>query len=103
FRCSISECASFIKSQRLQAASFFEMDATFNEYSVTCCITNSCYNRNRCRNDQPTRTTYNKCGKPKVCPIGPGSSHNEWRKNRSDEHTSELQSRFELVCRLLLG
>src|SRR5699024_11493929 len=25
------------------------------------------------------------------------------RLNRSEEHTSELQSRFELVCRLLLG
>src|SRR5699024_12011701 len=24
------------------------------------------------------------------------------RKNRSEEHTSELQSRFDLVCRLLL-
>src|SRR5699024_3660292 len=63
-------------SQKYCAGSF-----TFNEYSVTCCITNSCYNRNRCRDDQRTRTTYNKCGKPKVCPIGTGSSHNEWRKN----------------------
>src|SRR5437868_12041914 len=26
---------------------------------------------------------------------------NEWRE-RSEEHTSELQSRFDLVCRLLL-
>src|SRR5699024_11977110 len=25
-----------------------------------------------------------------------------WISNRSEEHTSELQSRFELVCRLLL-
>src|SRR5947209_11077468 len=25
-----------------------------------------------------------------------------WRKNRSEEHTSELQSRQYLVCRLLL-
>src|SRR5690349_23965286 len=25
-----------------------------------------------------------------------------WRKNRSEEHTSELQSRRDLVCRLLL-
>src|SRR5699024_11714411 len=25
-----------------------------------------------------------------------------WRDNRSEEHTSELQSRFDLVCRLLL-
>src|SRR5437868_11051654 len=25
-----------------------------------------------------------------------------WRFDRSEEHTSELQSRFDLVCRLLL-
>src|SRR5437868_13290959 len=25
-----------------------------------------------------------------------------WDKRRSEEHTSELQSRFDLVCRLLL-
>src|SRR5207249_5182157 len=33
--------------------------------------------------------------------------HNKWNifgcnDNRSEEHTSELQSRFDLVCRLLL-
>src|SRR5699024_11916533 len=26
----------------------------------------------------------------------------DWNKGRSEEHTSELQSRFDLVCRLLL-
>src|SRR5437868_12497326 len=26
----------------------------------------------------------------------------DWRDGRSEEHTSELQSRFDLVCRLLL-
>src|SRR2546429_1984071 len=26
----------------------------------------------------------------------------EWKKKRSEEHTSELQSRLHLVCRLLL-
>src|SRR5699024_2058134 len=33
----------------------------------------------------------------KTCGGGPG-----WSLGRSEEHTSELQSRFELVCRLLL-
>src|SRR5699024_6392478 len=28
--------------------------------------------------------------------------YEEWYKIRSEEHTSELQSRFDLVCRLLL-
>src|SRR5699024_11331961 len=30
------------------------------------------------------------------------SSHERIRRSRSEEHTSELQSRFDLVCRLLL-
>src|SRR5690606_41923357 len=31
-----------------------------------------------------------------------GQSRSEWAKTRSEEHTSELQSRENLVCRLLL-
>src|SRR5687768_17850369 len=48
----------------------------------------------------------------KICPakdiaIGLGGNHygskfNELILNRSEEHTSELQSRLHLVCRLLL-
>src|SRR5689334_24782440 len=30
------------------------------------------------------------------------SSRHAWRASRSEEHTSELQSQFHLVCRLLL-
>src|SRR5699024_12845997 len=30
------------------------------------------------------------------------SFEQEWQQRRSEEHTSELQSRFDLVCRLLL-
>src|SRR5438067_6981615 len=33
---------------------------------------------------------------------GPGLAHAGLRQHRSEEHTSELQSRFDLVCRLLL-
>src|SRR5699024_12808560 len=32
----------------------------------------------------------------------PETLQNTWGKDRSEEHTSELQSRFDLVCRLLL-
>src|SRR5256884_3263547 len=31
-----------------------------------------------------------------------GTGNRNWRKTRSEEHTSELQSRLHLVCRLLL-
>src|SRR5699024_11941986 len=33
---------------------------------------------------------------------GIAGAHTEDMSNRSEEHTSELQSRFDLVCRLLL-
>src|SRR5207249_11222590 len=36
---------------------------------------------------------------PATCPSGPPAG---WTGGRSEEHTSELQSRFDLVCRLLL-
>src|SRR5699024_12866268 len=32
----------------------------------------------------------------------PPESGRGWLRSRSEEHTSELQSRFDLVCRLLL-
>src|SRR2546429_2234099 len=36
------------------------------------------------------------------CRIGSNSAAQHARRNRSEEHTSELQSRLHLVCRLLL-
>src|SRR5690242_20831909 len=46
----------------------------------------------------------------KICFVGCGASNagryhaktNFWRSRRSEEHTSELQSHVNLVCRLLL-
>src|SRR5207249_9122898 len=35
-------------------------------------------------------------------PTGPATPSRSSRTSRSEEHTSELQSRFDLVCRLLL-
>src|SRR5699024_12580139 len=50
------------------------------------------------------------CPQPQVCPQRPRRSVvaaadrgiRRWPAPRSEEHTSELQSRFDLVCRLLL-
>src|SRR2546422_8196801 len=39
-------------------------------------------------------------GRPRGARPGPAPAHTGWR--RSEEHTSELQSRLHLVCRLLL-
>src|SRR2546422_7575076 len=41
-------------------------------------------------------------GSPKGVPDGPGERFSPDRTARSEEHTSELQSRLHLVCRLLL-
>src|SRR5439155_12380462 len=41
-------------------------------------------------------------GKKAVLPLGPLRATNILMLNRSEEHTSELQSRGHLVCRLLL-
>src|SRR5699024_11919986 len=62
-----------------------------------CCL--------RCRgarSDWPVFPGYHICstadrsGRPRSADAGSSSEH------RSEEHTSELQSRFDLVCRLLL-
>src|SRR5207249_12273300 len=46
----------------------------------------------------------NGCGKNfAICVAGHADEPpHKWRSSRSEEHTSELQSRFDLVCRLLL-
>src|SRR5699024_12434444 len=46
----------------------------------------------RWKTPPPTRTS-----QPQLMRLEPSS-----RRRRSEEHTSELQSRFDLVCRLLL-
>src|SRR5689334_23983698 len=46
-----------------------------------------------------TRDHDRPCSPP---PSGEGDRGTRWRGCRSEEHTSELQSQFHLVCRLLL-
>src|SRR2546430_4013373 len=46
-------------------------------------------------------TCHSDCGH-NVSPRGGGSHHQHPRISRSEEHTSELQSQSNLVCRLLL-
>src|SRR5712664_4515912 len=47
----------------------------------------------------PYTTLFRSRPSPRLCPAGP---HGTRRGSRSEEHTSELQSRSDLVCRLLL-
>src|SRR5690625_6133286 len=42
------------------------------------------------------------CNKGRFCRIGQGQACRSYLHLRSEEHTSELQSRGQLVCRLLL-
>src|SRR5689334_24495324 len=48
------------------------------------------------------RSTRNERGRFMGARGEPTTSPGAWRKERSEEHTSELQSQFHLVCRLLL-
>src|SRR3712207_8872058 len=42
------------------------------------------------------------CTASQLCQVSPGQPHAPPGQERSEEHTSELQSRQYLVCRLLL-
>src|SRR5699024_12347223 len=51
------------------------------------------------------RAVYRRCGgcrRPRRCRFPPPPCGRSPVRPRSEEHTSELQSRFDLVCRLLL-
>src|SRR6266513_4273650 len=50
----------------------------------------------------PYTTLFRSCRSWRRCRPQPGSSCMSASPARSEEHTSELQSRFDLVCRLLL-
>src|SRR2546429_6951111 len=51
---------------------------------------------------QAMRLTLVKVGPPADVPVGQCEHRLGLRQQRSEEHTSELQSRLHLVCRLLL-
>src|SRR6266498_2648205 len=57
----------------------------------------------QCEDCAHTRIAYNSC-RNRHCPKCQGAAAKEWlaERERSEEHTSELQSRPHLVCRLLL-
>src|SRR5437867_7194136 len=42
------------------------------------------------------------CSTPSKPSMAPAKSRSLWKNARSEEHTSELQSPYDLVCRLLL-
>src|SRR3989442_9605346 len=49
-----------------------------------------------------SRSAYRPPGRPRRCAGGPAAVDEASGSERSEEHTSELQSRPHLVCRLLL-
>src|SRR5699024_12205037 len=59
-----------------------------NNYFINWCI--------------PTAKKLIKCNKLKPVQLNLDNIINQVENKRSEEHTSELQSRFDLVCRLLL-
>src|SRR2546429_5613655 len=74
---------------------FFNDTATTEIYTLSLHDALPIFHRSgerQCRNR--ARRSY-----PSVAPPAP---HPRWEGKRSEEHTSELQSRLHLVCRLLL-
>src|SRR2546429_3122879 len=62
--------------------------------------------RSPCSHGARHRVPHGRCAQrlgPLECPLrGPALSPRSRHSKRSEEHTSELQSRLHLVCRLLL-
>src|SRR5215471_19911066 len=50
----------------------------------------------------PYTTLFRSRTRPSRHPRETRARRNDWPRSRSEEHTSELQSRRDLVCRLLL-
>src|SRR5699024_12199334 len=51
---------------------------------------------------RPPRRGRGRCAQPEPAPPRSSRADRPPSASRSEEHTSELQSRFDLVCRLLL-
>src|SRR2546421_4455942 len=75
-------------------------------YSTSCSPTAREFPAPRLSNETPTPTSTSTCSPATRSSIFMASTSPGWRSysrsTRSEEHTSELQSRSDLVCRLLL-
>src|SRR5438067_10731649 len=78
-----------MRIRRPPSSTLFPYTTLFRSASSTTGSTPTCRPSNRCGNRSSRAPT---------CPNGRGRGS----ESRSEEHTSELQSRFDLVCRLLL-
>src|SRR2546430_8898415 len=59
------------------------------------------YNRSKCQGEEVVWEASRRSGLP-VTVVRPATIYGPRSKDRSEEHTSELQSQSNLVCRLLL-
>src|SRR5437588_1053485 len=78
-------------------------DGANNGTAGSCCTTTCTFKTSgtACTDDGNVCTTDLCNGASNICQHAPGNSGTTCR-SRSEEHTSELQSHSELVCRLLL-
>src|SRR5438067_8861029 len=83
----------------LSSVSFFFLFFFFNDTATTEIYTLSLHDALPISASRNSRSRRSSCPTPSACRR---SKRSRSPTRRSEEHTSELQSRFDLVCRLLL-
>src|SRR5687768_7263127 len=84
-----------------RALSTFKKEARFSSWLYQIAL-NVCRDRMRRRKSRPQVSLDELMEAGEISPAGRGPSPLDLIEARSEEHTSELQSRLHLVCRLLL-
>src|SRR2546422_7086771 len=85
---------------------FFNDTATTEIYTLSLhdALPISAQIRSSAPSERPANSRTKRSGLRRSIPAGGGAGTSlRTRATRSEEHTSELQSRLHLVCRLLLG
>src|SRR2546422_5285980 len=102
--CSVYLCFFFLMIRRPPRSTLFPYTTLFRSYSAVptspaASPPNACERAVRC--GTAVKGTRDR-GTPTTNPAAIASTIQPWCTMRSEEHTSELQSRLHLVCRLLL-
>src|SRR5690606_41772539 len=92
-------CIPILRTRRPQRSTLFPYTTLFRSRACSRGSRATTSTRARCR-----RTTSTSPGAVRTppAPVSPASVPTDRTSSRSEEHTSELQSRENLVCRLLL-
>src|SRR5438132_9040257 len=81
---------------------FFSDTSTSDIYTLSLHDALPIYRRTKIIASRRRRCRFRLEDRDRNCPIRHWPNHHCEKRNRSEEHTSELQSHSDLVCRLLL-